>query len=65
MLYLLSNRYGFFPFASFIRDPDIYEKFSEVVLIKITREKNELIYVKDLVSSLQQDPLIVGHMHNS
>ncbi len=23
----------FFPFASFIRDSDIYEKFSEVVLI--------------------------------
>ncbi len=46
------------PFASLIRDPDTYEKFSEVVLIQTTREKNELIYAKDLVSSLQQDPLI-------
>ncbi|WP_208441218.1 ferredoxin--NADP reductase [Bartonella raoultii] len=57
-LYLLSTGTGVAPFASLIRDPDTYEKFSEVVLIQTTREKDELAYAKDLVASLQQDPLI-------
>ncbi|WP_019224564.1 ferredoxin--NADP reductase [Bartonella rattimassiliensis] len=57
-LYLLSTGTGVAPFASLIRDPETYEKFSEVILIQTTREKNELIYAKDLVFSLQQDPLI-------
>ncbi|WP_273719252.1 MULTISPECIES: ferredoxin--NADP reductase [Bartonella] len=57
-LYLLSTGTGVAPFASLIRDPDTYEKFSEVILIQTTREKNELTYAKDIVCSLQQDPLI-------
>ncbi|WP_375650916.1 ferredoxin--NADP reductase [Bartonella sp. OT172YNZD] len=57
-LYLLSTGTGIAPFASLIRDPETYEKFLEVVLIQTTREQSELVYAKDLVSSLQQDPLI-------
>ncbi|WP_273720927.1 MULTISPECIES: ferredoxin--NADP reductase [unclassified Bartonella] len=57
-LYLLSTGTGVAPFASLIRDPDTYEKFSEVVLIQTTRQRDELAYAKDLVASLQQDPLI-------
>ncbi|WP_332065651.1 ferredoxin--NADP reductase [Bartonella sp. CB189] len=57
-LYLLSTGTGVAPFASLIRDPETYEKFSEVVLIQTTRKKDELIYAKDLVASLQQDLLI-------
>ncbi|MBB5073917.1 ferredoxin--NADP+ reductase [Bartonella callosciuri] len=57
-LYLLSTGTGVAPFASLIRDPETYEKFSEVVLIQTTRERDELAYAKDLVVSLQQDPLI-------
>ncbi|MCZ2329012.1 ferredoxin--NADP reductase [Bartonella sp. F02] len=57
-LYLLSTGTGVAPFASLIRDPETYEKFSEVVLIQTTREQNELTYAKDLVSSLREDPLI-------
>lgn len=60
-LYLLSTGTGVAPFASLIRDPETYEKFSEVILIQTTREKNELTYAKDLVCSLQQDPLIGGY----
>ncbi|OPB30004.1 ferredoxin--NADP reductase [Bartonella sp. WD12.1] len=57
-LYLLSTGTGVAPFASLIRDPETYEKFSQVVLVQTTREKNELAYAKDLVASLYQDPLI-------
>ncbi|MEL6089699.1 ferredoxin--NADP reductase [Bartonella schoenbuchensis] len=57
-LYLLSTGTGVAPFASLIRDPETYEKFSQVVLVQTTREKDELIYAKDLVASLYQDPLI-------
>ncbi|MBA9083426.1 MULTISPECIES: ferredoxin--NADP reductase [Bartonella] len=57
-LYLLSTGTGVAPFASLIRDPETYEKFSQVVLVQTTREKDELTYAKDLVASLYQDPLI-------
>ncbi|WP_455481715.1 ferredoxin--NADP reductase [Bartonella sp. B35(2025)] len=57
-LYLLSTGTGVAPFTSLIRDPETYEKFSEVVLIQTTRERDELNYAKDIVSSLQQNPLI-------
>ncbi|MCZ2204467.1 ferredoxin--NADP reductase [Bartonella sp. A05] len=57
-LYLLSTGTGVAPFASLIRDPETYEKFSQVVLIQTTRACAELAYAKDLVASLQQDPLI-------
>ncbi|WP_455473881.1 ferredoxin--NADP reductase [Bartonella sp. B30(2025)] len=57
-LYLLSTGTGVAPFASLIRDPETYEKFSEVVLIQTTRKLDELTYAKELVASLKQDPLI-------
>ncbi|KEG22126.1 hypothetical protein H708_00966 [Bartonella bacilliformis VAB9028] len=60
-LYLLSTGTGVAPFASLIRDPETYEKFSQVVLIQTTRECNELTYAKDLVASLQQDSLIAEY----
>ncbi|WP_409360939.1 ferredoxin--NADP reductase [Bartonella heixiaziensis] len=57
-LYLLSTGTGVAPFASLVRDPETYEKFSQVVLIQTTRERDELTYAKDLVASLKDDPLI-------
>ncbi|MGF7158198.1 ferredoxin--NADP reductase [Bartonella heixiaziensis] len=57
-LYLLSTGTGVAPFASLVRDPETYEKFSQVVLIQTTRERDELTYAKDLVVSLKDDPLI-------
>ncbi|MDD9333886.1 MAG: ferredoxin--NADP reductase, partial [Bartonella sp.] len=43
-LYLLATGTGVAPFASLIRDPETYEKFSQVVLIQTTRACNELTY---------------------
>ncbi|RCL03354.1 MAG: ferredoxin--NADP+ reductase [Candidatus Tokpelaia sp. JSC161] len=57
-LYLLSTGTGIAPFASLIRDPEIYEKFNKVILIQTTRERMELSYANEIVRELLDDPLI-------
>ena len=47
-LYLLSTGTGVAPFASLIRDPDVYEKFDEVILVQTCREVAELAYAREL-----------------
>lgn len=43
-LYLLSTGTGLAPFMSIIRDPDVYEQFSKVVLVHGCRQVKELAY---------------------
>lgn len=57
-LYLLSTGTGAAPFASLIREPDVYERFDEVVLTHTTRTLAELQYTEDLVEELKSDPLV-------
>lgn len=47
-LYLLSTGTGVAPFASLIRDPEVYEKFDEVILVQTCREVAELDYAREL-----------------
>jgi ferredoxin--NADP+ reductase len=54
-LYLLSTGTGVAPFASLIRDPDVYEKFDEVILVQTCREVAELAYARELYDE------VVGH----
>jgi ferredoxin--NADP+ reductase len=51
-LFLLSTGTGIAPFASIIRDPEVYEKFDEVFLFHTCREVAELQYGTDLVKSV-------------
>lgn len=60
-LYLFSTGTGAAPFASLIREPDIYERFDEVVLTHTCRTAAELQYTAELVEAIQDDPL-VGEM---
>lgn len=60
-LYLFSTGTGIAPFASLIREPDIYERFDEVVLTHTCRTHDELAYGHQLVEQLRGDPL-VGEM---
>ena len=53
-LYLLSSGTGLAPFMSVIRDPETYEKFSEVILIHSVREVKELAYHDFLTKELPQ-----------
>lgn len=57
-LYLLSTGTGIAPFASLIRDPEVYEKFDEVILVQTCRTKSEHRFAKDLQTRVALDPLI-------
>ncbi|PLS20353.1 ferredoxin--NADP reductase [Neptunicoccus cionae] len=57
-MYFIATGTGIAPFASLIRDPDLYERYDEVILCHTCRETAELKYGADLVASLSDDPLI-------
>ncbi len=57
-LFMISTGTGFAPFASLLRDPDTYDKFESVVVTHTCRDVDELGYGRDIVASLESDPLI-------
>ena len=57
-LYMIATGTGIAPFASLIRDPEVYEQYDEVILTHTCREVAELAYGEWLVSETKQDPLI-------
>ena len=58
-LFLFSTGTGIAPFASLIRDPEVYEKFDEVILTHTCREVAELAYGYDIVKAARKDPLLI------
>ena len=56
-LFLISTGTGIAPFASIIRDPETYERYSQVYLTHTCREVAELEYGKELYRALGADPL--------
>lgn len=57
-MYFIATGTGIAPFASLMRDPDLYERYDEVIMCHTCRDANELKYGADLVASLADDPLI-------
>ena len=57
-LYMIATGTGIAPFASLIRDPEVYEQYDEVILTHTCRQSNELAYGADLVEATKQDELI-------
>lgn len=57
-LYMFATGTGIAPFASLIRDPDVYERFDQVILTHTCRQVEELGYSQDLMKNLAEDPLI-------
>ena len=57
-LYLISTGTGIAPFASLTRDPDIYERFDQVILTHTTRDVAGLAYGLQLVNDILSDPLV-------
>lgn len=55
VLYLLSTGTGFAPFASLIREPEVYERFEKVVVAHTCREIVDLTYSKNLIKSIKED----------
>ena len=56
-LLLLSTGTGLAPFASLIKDPDVYERYEKVVLVHGCRQVSDLSYGEQLVASLREDEL--------
>src|SRR5438874_5933770 len=56
-LLLLSTGTGLAPFASLIKDPDVYEQFETIVLVHGCRQVSELAYGEELVARLRDDEL--------
>jgi len=54
-LVLLSTGTGLAPFASLIKDPDVYERFERIVLVHGCRVVSELAYGEQLVAQLRRD----------
>ncbi|MBX2882219.1 MAG: ferredoxin--NADP reductase [Granulosicoccus sp.] len=57
-LWLLATGTGVAPFASLIRDPEVYEKFDKVILTHTCREKAQLAYGETLYQNACEDPLV-------
>ncbi len=57
-LFLFSTGTGIAPFTSIIRDPETYEKFSEVVLFQTCRYVDELGYGKSTIESIFKDEIL-------
>lgn len=57
-LYLVATGTGIAPFASLTRDPEVYERFDDVILTHTCRTEDELAYGADLMERVKNDPLI-------
>ncbi|MEM8788632.1 MAG: ferredoxin--NADP reductase [Pseudomonadota bacterium] len=57
-LYLIATGTGIAPFASLLRDPEVYEKFDQVVVTHTCRAVADLEYGRRLIAALPSDPLI-------
>lgn len=57
-LFMLSTGTGIAPFASLIREPEVYEKFDHVILTHTCRLAAELQYGYDLVAQAKEDILV-------
>jgi ferredoxin/flavodoxin---NADP+ reductase len=56
-LLLLSTGTGLAPFVSVIKDPDVYERYEQIVLVHGCRQVAELAYGERIVKSLRNDEL--------
>lgn len=57
-LFLFSTGTGLAPFLSLARDPDIYERFGQIVIVHCVRSADDLAYRGELESHLADDPLV-------
>lgn len=53
-LYLLATGTGLAPFGSLLRDPELYERFDEVILVNGSRRVAELQYATQTVVALRE-----------
>src|SRR5882724_10625379 len=57
-LLLLSTGTGLAPFASLIKDPEVYDRFETIILVHGCRQVSELAYGEELVAKLRDDEFL-------
>ncbi|MEH3101778.1 ferredoxin--NADP reductase [Sphingomonas adhaesiva] len=57
-LFMLSTGTGLAPFLSVARDPDVYERFEQVVIVHGVRRVDDLAWRDMLTAQLADDPLV-------
>jgi ferredoxin--NADP+ reductase len=57
-LWLFSTGTGVAPYASLLREPDLWERFGRVILVHGCRRVADLAYARALVEALPDDPLV-------
>lgn len=57
-LLLFSTGTGLAPFLSLVRDPDIYDRFGQILLAHSVRNVSDLAFRESLESQLADDPLV-------
>lgn len=57
-LWLLSTGTGLAPFLSLTRDPEVYQRFEQVIVVHGVRQVSDLAYHEELSARLADDPLI-------
>ena len=57
-LFMFASGTGIAPFISLVRDPEIYEKFEQIILFHTCREIKDLNYGKSTIETIGKDPLI-------
>ncbi len=57
-LYMIATGTGIAPFASLIKDPDVYEQYDDVILTHTCRDVAELSFGAHLIEEAKADPLI-------
>lgn len=57
-LFLFSTGTGFAPFASIIREPDVYDRFESIILTHTCREISDLAFSQMTLKQVKNDSLI-------
>ena len=57
-LFLFSTGTGLGPFLSLIRDPDVYDRFGQIIVVHCVRQVSDLAYREELESHLADDILV-------
>lgn len=57
-LFMFSTGTGLAPFLSLARDPEIYDRFGQVIIVHSVRRVSDLAYKDELLAQLADDPLV-------
>ncbi len=57
-LFMFSTGTGLAPFLSLARDPEVYDRFDQVILVHTVRRVSDLAYKEELLAQLAGDPLV-------